>query len=140
MITMTSTIFGQSLLALDNEMSAMVIRACTWEQRGRVLKAMALALHTNGCWLTKQTQLAVSQMEFLFDMRLSSSLEVYSALMAAGLELSHSGHSQLTNLCVLRRHSHWHLVELGSVLTVRLQVNFLEEGDLEMGMSAAGLA
>lgn len=140
MISMTSTILEQPLPTLENDTSAVLVRASTWEQRGRVLRALALALHTSGCWLSNQKQLAVSQMEFLFEMRLSSSLDVYSAMMAAGLELSHSGHAQMTNLCMMRRHKTKHKVELGSVITVRLQVSFLEEGDLELGMGTAGLA
>ncbi len=81
-----------------------------------------------------------SQVEFFFEMQLRSALEIYSALVGAGLELSQASHAELTGLCTMRRHKHALRARPGRVLSVRLEVSFLEESEFDTGLGAVGLA
>jgi hypothetical protein len=116
------------------------LSACSYEDRSMVLTAVEEAIRLSGCWVKDRRAVSFEQMEFRFEMRLAAALELYSALMGAGLELSQQSHAKLTGLCTLRRHSRQHRVAIGSIVSARLTVNFLYDEDLESGMDALGLA
>jgi hypothetical protein len=126
------------------EPPAIELRASTYEERRDILPAVTEVLSAAGCWLRERRVISFSQVEFLFELQLRNALDLYSALIAAGLELSPDTHAGLTGLCLLRRHNHrlHHALEAptGRILSARLEVSFLEDIALELGLGPIGLA
>lgn len=116
------------------------LRCYSYDERREVLAAVAELISTGGCWLKSRRALSFTQVEFLFEMQLRASLEVYSGLLEAGLELSPQAHMELTSLCTLRRHKDELQASASQVVSVRLELQFIDdaEGDFEPG--SGGLA
>jgi hypothetical protein len=69
---------------------------------------------------------SASTMEFRLEIQLQAILELYSSLVAAGVELTRDAHHTLTGLCT--SHQHVDGVAPGTqVLTIRLELSFLED-------------
>ena len=98
----------------------------SYEDRREILPALAEALAASGCWLHDSKAKSLAQMEYRFELPLRSAVELYSGLVGCGLELTRDSHAELTGLCTLRRHN-TPQQELGRVIDVRLEVNFLDE-------------
>jgi hypothetical protein len=113
------------------------LRGFSYEERRAILPAVTEVVSSGGCWLKERRMVSFSQVEFLFEMQLRSALEIYSELIAAGLELSQDSHAELTGLCTVRRHDRELRVSPGRVLSVRLEVSFLEESDFELALGGA---
>jgi len=110
------------------------IATFSYEDRRAIFPAVAEALELCGCWLLDRRQTSLSQVEFHFELQLRSVLDLYAALIAAGLELTRTSHQHLTVLWTLRRHEDCPN-GLSGVVTVCLVVNFLEDGDPIHGMT-----
>jgi len=104
----------------------LAVRGFSYEDRRAILPALAEALAASGCWLHERKALSLAQMEYRFEMPLRSADELYSGLVGCGLELTRDSHMELAGLCTLRRHNP-RPQQLGRVIGVRLEVNFLEE-------------
>ena len=79
-------------------------------------------------------------MEFRLELQLRAILELYAALVAAGVELTSVAHETLSGLCTCRRHGA-DAVNLRQVLTLRLELSFLEDVTLHsLLMTGSGLA
>jgi len=102
------------------------VRGSSYEDRRAMLPALAAALNASGCWLHGSKAVSPAQMEYRFEMPLSSAVELYSGLVGCGLELTRNSHAELTGLCTLRRHN-LPQRQLGRVIDVRLEVNFVDE-------------
>jgi hypothetical protein len=126
------------------EAPALDLRAFTFDERRDILPVVTEVLSAAGCWLRERRFLSFSQVEFLFELQLRQALDLYSALIAAGLELTPDTHAELTGLCTLRRHNHrlplTQEARPGRILSARLEVSFLEETALELGLGTIGLA
>lgn len=117
------------------------LRGSSHQDRREILPALDAAMHSCGCWVLARGTLPSSQVELIFEVQLRSAFDLYGALIAAGVELTRDSHAALTGLCTLRRHHPISpLAALGSsrIVTVRLEVSFLDEDDVEIG--AVGLA
>jgi hypothetical protein len=110
------------------------IATFSYEDRRAIFPAVAEALELCGCWLLDRRQTSLTQVEFHFELQLRSVLDLYAALIAAGLELTRASHEHLTVLWTLRRHEDCPN-GLSGVVTVCLLVNFLEDGDPIYGMA-----
>ncbi len=115
------------------------LRCFSYEERFGVMGAMLEALDQCGCWMEAREAVSATRVEMRFAARLEASDELYTGLIAAGVEMTRESHMALTWLCTRRRHQ----PEGASVFAtvgVRLEMNFLEEPELEMGFVAQGLA
>jgi hypothetical protein len=79
-----------------------------------------------GGWVLERRTLSPTAMDFRFELQLSAVLELYGALVAAGLELTRAAHTTLTDLCTCRKH-----IDLSTdpnqILTLRLEISFLAD-------------
>ena len=66
--------------------------------------------------------------------QLRSTVELYSAIIAAGLELTRSSHLALTDLCNCRKYAA-SSIDLGQLVTLRLEISFLEDVTLHSLMT-----
>jgi len=113
----------------------LAVRGFSYEDRRELLPALAEALTASGCWLHDRKAVSLAQMEYRFEMPLRSAVELYSGLVGCGLELTRNSHMELTGLCTLRRHNS-RPQQLGRVIGVRLEVNFVEEIEAHLAPSA----
>jgi hypothetical protein len=102
------------------------VRSFSYVDRREILPALAEALTASGCWLQGSKAVSLAQMEYRFEMPLHYAVELYGGLVGCGLELTRDSHAELTGLCTLRRHNPREQ-QMGRVIGVRLEVNFLEE-------------
>ena len=102
------------------------LAAFSYEDRRDILPALSEAMSLCGCWLLERKPVSLTQMEFRFELQLHGIVELYAALIAAGLELTRASHLELTGLCTVRKHGRAS-TRLSSVVTVALEVTFLEE-------------
>jgi hypothetical protein len=124
---------------------AVALRGSSHQDRRQILPALDLAMHHCGCWVLRRGTLSSSLVELVFEIHLRSAFDLYGALIAAGVELTRDSHAALTGLCTLRRHHPASLPasRLGAaiatrIVTVRLEVSFFDEDEIEIG--AVGLA
>jgi hypothetical protein len=101
--------------------------------------AMLEALDQCGCWVESREAVSATQVEMLFTARLTAVDELYSGLIGAGVEMSRDSHLAMTWLCTRRRHQPEGASPFATV-GVRLEMNFLEKPEMEMGFVAQGLA
>jgi hypothetical protein len=110
------------------------IETFTYDERRTVFPAITHALDICGCWLLDRRPMSFTQIEFRFELQLHSVVDLYAALIAAGLELTRESHEEFTMLCTLRKHKD-SPSSLPGVVTVRLAVNFLEDGSPHPALS-----
>jgi hypothetical protein len=114
--------------------STIEIQTFSYEERRIIFPAITEALDLCGCWLLDRRPLSFTQMEFYFEVPLRSVVDLYAAIIAAGLELTRASHEDLTTLCILRQHQD-HPSNLAGVATVRLEIAFIEDLNPSLGNS-----
>ena len=107
-------------------MQSLDIQAFTYEQRHGLLPLLTTAFSNCGGWMLERKTLSPTHMEFRIEIQLRSILDLYSAIVATGVELNRAGHHSLTGLCNHRRHLSLP-TELGQIVAIRLELNFLDE-------------
>jgi len=118
----------------------IVLQTFTYDDRRTVLPALIAALDHTGCWLLERKPLSLTHMEFRFETQLRGALELYSALIGSGLEMTRGTHLALTGLCTLGKHSR-RATDAARVVEVKLEVSFLEDLHLASAlMPGAGAA
>jgi hypothetical protein len=111
------------------------LRGYTYDDRRIILPALIQAFSTCGGWMLDRQTLPTGRMEFWFEVQLEAAVDLYSALISAGLELTRPGHIDLTALCTLSRHQAA-LHSAGRAVSVRIEISFLDEIDDTIPMQA----
>ena len=68
------------------------------------VKSLTGAILACGGWVLSRSASDAGLIDILFEFERQSCLEIYSILIAAGLELSQSAHIRFTELCQCTRH------------------------------------
>jgi hypothetical protein len=79
------------------------MRAISREEPGRTVKCLTGAILGCGGWVLSRSASDSGLIDILFEFEWRSCLEIYSILIAAGLELSQSAHMRFTELCQCTR-------------------------------------
>jgi hypothetical protein len=82
---------------------ALQMRAISREDPGRTVKTLTGAVLACGGWVLSRSASDAGLIEILFEFERRSCLEIYSILIAAGLELSQAAHVRFTELCQCTR-------------------------------------
>ena len=85
---------------------AMQFQAISNEEPSRLVKTVTGAILGCGGWMLSRSATDTGLIDLLFEFERRSCLEIYSILIACGVELSRAAHLQLTELCqctILRR-------------------------------------
>ncbi len=82
---------------------ALQMKAITLEEPGRAVKSLTGAILASGGWVLSRSATDTGLIDILFEFERRSCLEIYSILVAAGLELSQSAHMRFTELCQCTR-------------------------------------
>ena len=111
---------------LTGDLSLVDLRGHSYEDHRVTIPALLDTLAACGCWVLEQKALSSTQTELSFEVQVRSSFELYSGLVAAGIELSRDSHVRMSGLCTLRGHNP-RQARRRRVVTVRLGLSFLEQ-------------
>lgn len=75
------------------------MNAISQEEPSRLVKTVTGAILGCGGWVLSRSATENGLIEMLFEFERQSCLEIYTALVASGLELGRAAHLQLTELC-----------------------------------------
>jgi hypothetical protein len=107
-------------------MQPLEIQSFSYEDRYGLLPSLTSALADCGGWILGRKTLSPSMMEIHVEIQLRAILELYASIVSSGLELTRAAHLALTDLCTCRRNLATS-AELSQVVTVRLEISFLED-------------
>jgi hypothetical protein len=82
---------------------ALEMRAVSMEEPSRLVKTLTGAILGCGGWVLSRGASDSGTVSMLFEFERQACLDIYSVLIAAGLELDQSGHIRLTELCQCTR-------------------------------------
>jgi hypothetical protein len=119
-------------------MPSLDIQGFSYDERSGVLPNLFALLADCGGWVLDRRTLSPSMMELKVEVQLRSILDLYGSIVAAGLELTRASHIALTDLCTCRRNL-TSLTDLGQVVTVRMEISFLEEVTLHALLNSGNL-
>ena len=82
---------------------ALQMKAISQEEPGCLVKTLTGAILGCGGWVLSRSASDTGLLDILFEFERHSCLEIYSILIAAGLELGQSAHVRFTELCQCTR-------------------------------------
>ena len=85
---------------------AMQMRAVSIEDPARLIQTLTGAILGCGGWVLSRGANDSGTVSMLFEFERQACVDIYSVLIAAGLDLSQSGHIRLTELCQCTRNRH----------------------------------
>jgi len=82
---------------------ALEMKAIAVEEPCRLVQTLTGAILGTGGWVLSRGSNDTGKVSMLFEFERRACVEIYSMLIAAGLELSQSGHIRFTELCQCTR-------------------------------------
>jgi len=82
---------------------AMQMKAISLEEPARLVQTLTGAILGCGGWVLSRGANDTGGVSMMFEFERQACLDIYSVLIAAGLELSQSGHIRFTELCQCTR-------------------------------------
>jgi len=113
------------------------LRGHSYDDHRKVVPILLNAVKAAGCWVTEQHALSSTLTELFLEVQLRSVFELYSGILSAGVELTRDSHTCMTALCTVRDHNP-RSAKRRRIITVKLALNFLEEGGREIGRPSRG--
>jgi hypothetical protein len=107
-------------------MTSLDIQGFSYEERAGVLPGLLASLADCGGWVLDRRALSPTMLELKLEIQLRSILDLYGSIVAAGLVLTRTSHLSLTDLCTCYRNLA-SSADLGQIVTLRLEISFLEE-------------
>ncbi len=80
------------------------LRALSAEEPERLVRFLTGALLACGGWVLTRTTQGQQAAEMCFEFARAASMDIYSVLLATGLELSRESHEQMADLCNCANH------------------------------------
>jgi hypothetical protein len=111
-------------------MQSLDIQGFSYEERHGILPTLTSAFADCGSWILERRTLSPSTMEFRLEIQLRAVVDLYSSILASGLELTRAGHLGLTHLCTCRKNLRT-AADLGQVVAIRIEISFLEDATLQ---------
>jgi hypothetical protein len=124
---------------LAGETPTVELRGLSYEDHRQIVPTLLETMASCGCWVLEQRAMSPTMTELCLEVQLRSVFELYSGLIAAGVELSRDSHTRMTGMCTVRDHNP-RLAKRRRVITVRLELSFLQQTDSDFGGVAIGLA
>jgi hypothetical protein len=120
-------------------MHSLDIQSFSYEERHGVLPTLTYAFAECGGWILDRRTLSPSTLEFRLEIQLRAVIDLYACILASGIELTRDGHLGLTHLCTCRKNL-TAPTELGQVISIRLEISFLEDVTLHSLLNAGTLS
>jgi hypothetical protein len=125
---------------MDSSMPSHDLQGFSYEDRQGLLPVLTSAFTQCGGWVLERKTTSASSVEFRLEIQLQSIVELYSSLVASGVELTRTTHDTLTALCT-SRHNIARSHPATQVVSLRLELSFLEDITLHaLLMTGCGLA
>ena len=121
------------------ETSPVELRGHSYDDHRQVVPALLKAVAACGGWVLEQRALSPTTTELSVEVQLRSVFELYSGLIACGVELTRDSHTCMTGLCTVRDHNP-RQANRRRILSVRLELSFLEQSGSAMKPVAVGRA
>ncbi len=83
----------------------MQMKAISIEEPSRLVRALTGAILGCGGWVLSRGANDTGTVNMLFEFERHACVDIYSVMIAAGLELSQSGHIRFTELCQCTRNN-----------------------------------
>jgi hypothetical protein len=115
------------------------LRGHSYEDHRQIVPALVESMATCGCWMVEQRALSPTTTELRLEVQLRSVFELYSGLVCSGIELTRDSQIRMAGLCTLRNHNP-RQAKRRRVISVRIELSFLEHTVSEYGSVAVGLA
>jgi hypothetical protein len=114
---------------------ALQMKATTMDEPSRVIQILTGALLGSGGWVLSRGASDLGVVSMLFEFERMHCVDIYTVMIAAGLELSQQAHLRFTELCQCTRN---HIEECGSeIVSVDIEIHtYAMAGRLE-GVSEA---
>lgn len=112
----------------------LAIQSYSYEERQELLPELAMALQRCGGWVLDRRVISGTTLELTVEVAMSAAVDLYGAMVQAGLELTRTGHAALTELCQRCKYMRA-LAGLSQMVTLRLEVSF--PGELPVDTMAA---
>jgi methionine synthase I (cobalamin-dependent) len=126
---------------MEHEPQTHDLQGYSYQDRQGLLPNLTRAFTDSGGWVLERKTTSATTMEFRIEIQLHGIVELYSSLVATGLELTRGTHDTLTALCTSRKHIAGSMQPGRRLLTIRLELNFLEDVTLHsLLMTGSGLA
>jgi hypothetical protein len=97
------TISGRSAAETTSVPWAMEMKAVSIEDPSRLVQTLTVAILGCGGWVLSRGANDTGTVNMLFEFERQACVDIYSLLIAAGLELSQNGHVRFTELCQCTR-------------------------------------
>jgi hypothetical protein len=115
---------------------AMQMKAVSIEEPSRLVQTLTGAILGCGGWVLSRGANDTGAVNMLFEFERQACVDIYSVLIAAGLELSQSGHIRFTELCQCTRN---HQQDCGAdIASIDLEIQTFPV-ELMHGANAAGI-
>jgi hypothetical protein len=82
----------------------MQMKAVSVEEPSRLVQSLTGAILGCGGWMLSRGANDTGKITMLFEFERQACVDIYSVLIAAGLELSQNGHIRFTEFCQCTRH------------------------------------
>lgn len=115
------------------------LRGHSYEDHRQIVPALLKAVAACGGWVLEQRALSPTMTELSVEVQLRSVFELYSGLIAAGVELTRDSHTRMTGLCTVRDHNP-RQAKRRRIISVRLELSFLEQSGSALEPVAVGRA
>jgi hypothetical protein len=93
------------------------------------------SLTDSGAWITDRSAVSASTTELRFEIQLGCVLDLYTALIVSGLELTRAAHIAMTDLWTCYSYLR---ASCNEVIAIRLEINFLEDVTLHSLLATVG--
>jgi hypothetical protein len=115
---------------------AMQMKAISIEEPSRLVQTLTGAILACGGWVLSRGANDTGTVNMLFEFERQACVDIYSVMIAAGLELSQSGHIRFTELCQCTRN---HQQDCGAdIASIDLEIQTFPV-ELMHGANAAGI-
>jgi hypothetical protein len=128
---------GQNLPPLET-MPTLCVRGYSYASPDDLMPVLEGALAACGCWVLER-KVTDRHATLEFELNLRDVYELYCNLISTGLEFSRENHQRMTGLCTLRNHNPRKATRR-RVATIRLEISFLVESEMELGIYGMGFA
>jgi hypothetical protein len=121
----------------QHSMQSLDIQGFSYEERQGLLPSLTSAFADCGGWILNRRTLSPTTMEFSVEIQLRAVIDLYASIISSGLELTRAGHLGFTHLCTCRKNLATP-ADLGQIITIRLEISFLEDATLQSLFLSAG--
>ncbi len=105
-------------------MSPVHLKSLTRQPIDAILPNLVQLVALNGGWLLERRPASPTSVELDLDLRLRSVFEIYTALLASGLELNREAHLTLAGCCGSLWHTEWSLAR-DRAISFRLEIRYV---------------